>query len=93
MAKIKKSNKDQGKQANPESLASTNQIPDPKMLSRGIGSSFAMAVANLMDKADSLAGSKNGFLGIEKAILDPKENTHSSILPKQFDGKKKLNEK
>ena len=88
----KKSNKKQGDQASGASLSDSRQVRDPRTMERGIGSSFATAVARIMDMAPEIAGSKNGFLGVEKQVLDPKENMHSSILPKELDAKKKLNE-
>ena len=86
----KKSNKIQGDKVKGAYKASDNKMSSPVEADRGIGSSFAMAVSRIMDAAASVAGSKNGFLGKEKVTVDSKENMHSSILPKDFDAKKKL---
>jgi hypothetical protein len=86
----KKSNKIQGSKVKGAYKASDDKIPTSQLEDRGIGSSFAMAVSRIMDAAASMAGSKNGFLGKEKVTVDSQENTHSSILPKDFDATKKL---
>jgi hypothetical protein len=85
-----KSNKNQGKKVSGAEKSDDRQFPPMQTQSRGIGSSFAMAVSNLMDAAASLSGSKNGFLGVEKKVIDSDENIHSSLLPKDFDSSKKL---
>jgi hypothetical protein len=89
---MKKSNKVQGKEVSGASPSDTRIMPEPRTMSRGIGSSFAMAVSRLMDMASSMSGSKSGFLGVEKKAIDSDENMHSSLLPKDFDPSKKLGE-
>lgn len=79
----KESKKQQGKSVDGASLSATNQMRFPQMLERGLGSSYVMAVSRLMNEANSLAGSKNGFLGVEKVTLDPVEFGSHSLLNKK----------
>lgn len=90
LMKVKgKSKKKQGHQASVEEASSTNQMPEPRSYHRGLGSSYAFAVNTLMNQADEVSGSKNGFLGVEKHTIDPNEHASHSLLPKEFDPRKK----
>ena len=92
MARIKtkgRSNKQQGNPAQTDEASSTNVFPEPRTYKRGIGSAYAYAVDSLIKQAGEISGSKNGFLGVEKKELDPNEYGQHSILPKDFDPRKK----
>lgn len=82
MAKV--SRKKQGDQVHAEGMSSTNQIRDPEHLGRGLGTAYAMAVESLKTQAEEMAGHKTGFLGVDKKHINPYENMHSSLLPKNF---------
>ncbi len=62
--------------------AATGQKSDVRMKpkaqhqDRGIGSSFAMAVANVLEESKQLKGSQNGFLGVASETLDIKDQAH-----------------
>jgi len=85
----KKSNKNQGKGVSGASLSATNVFPEMRSLSRGLGTSYAMAISKLIDNAPQMSGSRNGFLGIAKKELNAAEYGEWSILPKGFDPRKK----
>lgn len=87
--KGKASKKIQGTQASPEDGSSTNVMPEPRTFKRTIGSAYAMAVNVLLQQANQISGSKNGFLGVEKKNLDPSEYGEHSLLPKDFEPRKK----
>jgi hypothetical protein len=92
MARIKtkgQSAKDQGSPANTDEASSTNVMPEPRTYKRGIGSAYAYAVETLIKNADKISGSKNGFLGVNKKELDPNEYGQHSLLPKDFEPRKK----
>lgn len=68
-----------GKQAAGEP-ASTGQLsddrkrPDPRSADRGIGSSYAMAVGNVLEQsAEMKKGSQSGFLGESSETMDIKQ--------------------
>jgi hypothetical protein len=80
-----KTNRDQGKGVTGASESATNIFPDMRTLGRGIGSSYADAVNNLVDQAPSIAGSRNGFLGQPHRTLNPNEYAgRHSLLPQDF---------
>ena len=49
------------------------QVAPDSGLDRGIGSSFAMAVGELLQDAKKMRGSQVGFLGQEKEVIDIKQ--------------------
>ena len=49
------------------------QVAPNSGLDRGIGSSFAMAVGELIQDAKKMRGSQTGFLGQEKEVIDIKD--------------------
>ena len=53
------------------------QVAPNSGLDRGIGSSFAMAVGEILQEAKTMRGSKQGFLGTEKETIDIKEYNQS----------------
>lgn len=81
--------KEQGSPANTDEASSTNIMPEPRTYKRGIGSAYAYAVDTLIKNAEKISGSKNGFLGIDKKELDPAEYGKHSLLPKDFNPRKK----
>lgn len=93
MARIKtkggKSKKHQGEAASPEELSSTNIMPEPRTFRRGIGSAYAYAVDTILEQAKKISGSRNGFLGVDKVELDANEYGQHSLLPKDFEPRKK----
>jgi hypothetical protein len=92
MPKIKsrgQSNKQQGEAASADDASSTNVMPEPRTYKRGIGSAYAFAVNALIKNAHKYSGSKNGFLGVDKKELDPTEYGEYSLLPKEFDPRRK----
>ena len=82
MAKI--SRKKQGNNADASAMSSSNVIKDPEHLGRGLGTAYAYAVDNLKSQAEEMSAQKNSFLGVDKKYIDPYENMHSSLLPKNF---------
>jgi len=71
------SHKQQGEVAKERGLSDSRMLPLGR-LTRGIGSSYAHAVAGLLDSAKSEKGSdKDSFLGEKKITIDPKEYAHS----------------
>ena len=91
MAKVTR--KKQGNNVDAAAMSSSNVIRDPNHLGRGLGSAYAEAVDRLKDQVEEIAGHKAAFLGVDKKHVDPYENMHSSILPKNFDPRKRINEK
>lgn len=53
------------------------QVAPNSGLDRGVGSSFAYAVGEILKEAKQMRGSQTGFLGQEKEVIDIKEYTHS----------------
>lgn len=90
MAKVSK--KAQGQKADATAMSSANTIRDPQHLGRGLGTAYAIAVARIKEQAEGMSGSKNGFLGVDKKYIDPYENLHSSLLPADFEPRKKARE-
>jgi hypothetical protein len=82
MAKL--SRKKQGNQVDASAMSSANIIKDPEHLGRGLGTAYAYAVDNLKAQAEEIKANKGSFLGVEKKQIDPYENMHSSLLPKNF---------
>jgi len=81
----KKSNKKAGKSVDGNSLSDTKTAPWPTQSGRGIGSSYAMAVASAMNKAKGEKGSdKSSYLGKAKQSIDYKQDK-----PMLFKGKGK----
>jgi len=78
-ASDKQSKKVQGDSARFAALSDMNMQQAPAIAPRGLGSSYAHAVGNIMHQAKEVKGSKNGFLGQEKKTLDPKEHAHSLL--------------
>lgn len=70
-------NKKQGASVGQNELSDDRQERKPQHLDRGIGSSFADAVGNLLDEAKGLKGSTHGFLGKEKQTIDAKQYAHT----------------
>ena len=71
------------KKAKPKQLETvqTGELSDvsPNGTDRGIGSSYAMAVGNILEEAKMLRkGSQSGFLGKEKETIDVKEVAKNS---------------
>ena len=67
----KKSNQSQGKPASTGSKADNRvSITPDSSKDPGIGSSFAMAVANVKEQAKNLKDSQKGFLGEPKETID-----------------------
>lgn len=79
----KKSNKNQGEMAKAKAASATNQNPVARTMGRGMGSSYAYAVDNLLDQAKHMKGSDNGFLGEPKETLDPTQFSHSLLKNKK----------
>lgn len=75
----KHSKKVQGDIARPAALSDMNMQKAPAIAPRGLGSSYAQAVGNVMQQAKEVKGSSHGFLGQEKKTLDPKEHAHSLL--------------
>lgn len=84
-----KSKKMQGEAASTDEASSTNILPEPRTYKRGIGSAYAYAIDSLIKNVDKFKGSKNGFMGWEKKELDPSEYAEQSLLPKDFDPRRK----
>lgn len=86
MAKIKKQkgtkiSVDQRINRNLSIDKSEKVTPDIPFLSqRGIGSSYAYAVKNIMGENKKRFDRSNSFLGVEKQILDPKDHTDKPLL-------------
>jgi hypothetical protein len=53
------------------------QVSPDSNLDRGIGSSFAYAVGEILTEAKQMRGSKQGFLGTEKETIDVKDFVQS----------------
>lgn len=79
-----KSKKKQGKSATTGVMSSKNKKAEPRTEGRGMGSEFAYAVADALEKSKHLKGSEQDFLGVRKRLIDPKDYAHSLI-----DNKKK----
>lgn len=84
-----KSKKNQGHGVTGASESATNVFPDMRTLSRGLGTSYAHAVNHLIDQAPQTRGSLNPFLGQEKKTLDANSYGAHSVLPKNFNPRKK----
>ena len=89
LAKGGRSNKKQGKIVTGASRSATPLFPEMRTLGRGIGSSFEIAANHLIDEAENLKGSKNGFLGVTAKRLDPVSYGNNTLAPKGFDPRKK----
>lgn len=81
MAKVTR--KKQGSQVDASAMSSANVIKDPEHLGRGLGTAYAYAVDTLKEQA-KLYADKSEFLGVKKEQVNPYENMHSSLLPKDF---------
>jgi len=74
-----------GKSVDGNSLSDTKTAPWPTMSGRGVGSSYAMAVKNVMNEARGEKGSdKNEYLGKQKQTMEYKQDK-----PMLFKGKGK----
>ena len=90
IAKNKNTKKQQGKGVSGSSMSPTNVFPEMRSVSRGLGSSYAYAVDKLIDEAPKMKGSSSSdFLGTSKESLDAAEYGKYSLLPKDFNPKKK----
>ncbi len=69
----KKPKKQASSSVGEDQLSDNMKKPEPQREDRGIGSSFATAVANAIVEGKAQKGSQNAFLGVEAIILDPKE--------------------
>lgn len=81
--KTQKQDKSQGEPARTNSASDARVRRPPRTMNRGIGSSYAYAVRNVMEEAKTMKGSDAAWLGQEKKILDPKEYSHSLIETKK----------
>ncbi len=71
----KKSQKNQGKGVDGNSLSDRKIAPWPTTTGRGIGSSYAMAVGNVMNEARGEKGSdKSEYLGKQKETIEYKKD-------------------
>ncbi len=73
----KKSKKVQGHKAPTGQMSDERMKPKAEHQDRGIGSSFAMAVQNVLEESRQLKGSQNNFLGVQSETLDIKDQSHS----------------
>jgi hypothetical protein len=91
LSKGQTSKKNQGRGVTGSSLSSTNVFPPMRELSRGLGTSYAMAINKFIDEAPQMKGSTNGFLGKEKKTMNASDyGTASwSLFPKDFNPRKK----
>lgn len=91
LSKGQTSKRGQGKGITGSSLSATNVFPPMRTLSRGLGTSFAMAINKFIDEAPQMRGSVNGFLGQDKKTMTAKDyGTASwSLFPKDFNPRKK----
>jgi hypothetical protein len=89
LSKGKNSKKDQGKGVTGASQSATNVFPEWRTIQRGLGSAYAYAINKMIDEAPQTRGSLNPFLGVESKRLDPVSYGRYSLLPKDFDPRKK----
>lgn len=81
--KSKKSSKRvQGQQASTRQLSNKREKHQPRTQDRGIGSSYAYAVGNVVEEAKNMKGSQTNFLGVEKVTLNPKEFANTLLSKK-----------
>jgi hypothetical protein len=73
----KKSKKVQGHKAPTGQESDVRMKPKAEHQDRGIGSSFAMAVSNVLEESKQLKGSQSSFLGVASETLDIKDQSHS----------------
>jgi hypothetical protein len=77
------SQQQQGEAARSRGGSDARMVPMPRSMERGIGSSFAYAVASVMDQAKHAKGSdRDSWLGEKKMDVDPKEFAHSLLKKK-----------
>ena len=69
-------------QTGEESDRRTQVAPDSR-LDRGVGSSFAYAVGEMLNAAKEMKGSQSNFLGEPSEVIDPKQFAHSLLKGKQ----------
>lgn len=74
----KKQNEGKTPKTGEESDRRTQVAPDSK-LDRGVGSSFAYAVGEMLEAAKEMKGSQTNFLNEPSEIIDPKQFAHSLI--------------
>lgn len=53
------------------------QVSPDKSKDRGIGSSFAYAVGEVLAQAKEMKGSQSNFLGVPSEVIDPKQYAQS----------------
>ena len=77
--KTKKTDKSkQGEPAKTGEMSDDRKIPSSRTSDRGIGSSYAMAVANILEDAKTMkSDAKKSFLGQESKVIDPKQFSQS----------------
>lgn len=74
-----KSKKTQGKSVVTGSKSDKGQKPTPRTQERGLGSEFANSVAQALEDSKHMKGSEADFLGVKKALLNPKDYADSLI--------------
>lgn len=76
--KVKKAKPGQLETVDTGEKADQRKYPDAQMKDRGIGSSFAMALGNILEDAKEFKkAAKAGFLGKPSEVIDPKEYSQS----------------
>lgn len=76
--KVKKTKQPQGHKAATGQKSDVRMKPQAQHQDRGIGSSFAMAVASVLEESKSMKGSNpNGFLGVATETIDIKEHAYN----------------
>lgn len=73
----KKTKLTQGHKAPTGQKSDKRMKPQAEHQDRGIGSSFAMAVAVVLEESKQLKGSQGNFLGVQSESLDIKDQSHS----------------
>jgi hypothetical protein len=76
VASRKKQNEGRTAQTGEESDRRTQVAPDSSK-DRGIGSSFAYAVGEMLTEAKEMKGSQSAFLGVPSETIDPKSYAQS----------------
>lgn len=75
--KVKNGQASQGHKAATGQKSDERMRPKAQHQDRGIGSSFAVAVANALEESKTMKGSQTAFLGVPAQTIDIKEHAYN----------------
>jgi hypothetical protein len=75
--KASKRKQPQGQKAATGQESDERMKPQAQHQDRGMGSSFAMAVANALEESKAMKGSQSNFLGVPSQTIDIKEHAYN----------------